>query len=564
MNNFDQHRNEEQRRDDFVHYDEITCLQYLEGLLDRPKALELSAHTAHCPGCRALLHALEHETRMLSNALREQEEAVPERLLAGPVRDRTPWAWVGAFGMAAAGAYWLWTAIIDPWSDQLSQAGFGGTDLMTMLFFHGAFWKGWDSVLSMMQALALISLTVIGFLLLRRSLRRWNTIALVMGALLAALGLPFGVHAAEVHRNEANYTLPADAVVKNDLIVSGNSIHIEGTVDGDLIVFGGSVTVDGHVTGDVIAFTNMLQINGAVDGNVRDFSRQISVRGKVGKNLTAFAETIEADSQSQIGWSATLVGGDVSLNGRIGRDILGYTGQLDLNGFVGGNTDLKTSETFTIGSQAQTLGKIRYTGPAQPAISIGARLASPVETTIAVHKADLVAAMNFWHKLLYWGSAFIFGLVLLLITPGFFAETVRSANRFGVSLGIGALVSIATPVIAVLACITIVGLGVGISTLLLWAIAWYSAKIFIAAWLGQRILGKNSFAGIAIGQKMWPVPHKGAMIGQFALGLVLLDALRMIPYVGLCIGIVVQIWGFGAAAVTLYHRMRSTPEIAPA
>ena len=58
---------------------------------------ELSAHTAHCPGCRALLHALEHETRMLSNALREQEEAVPERLLAGPVRDRTPWAWVGCF-----------------------------------------------------------------------------------------------------------------------------------------------------------------------------------------------------------------------------------------------------------------------------------------------------------------------------------------------------------------------------------------------------------------------------------------------------------------------------------
>ena len=36
------------------HYDEITCLQYLEGLLDRPTARELSAHTDQCTDCREL------------------------------------------------------------------------------------------------------------------------------------------------------------------------------------------------------------------------------------------------------------------------------------------------------------------------------------------------------------------------------------------------------------------------------------------------------------------------------------------------------------------------------
>jgi cytoskeletal protein CcmA (bactofilin family) len=550
MNQFNQHAGGFDR-----HYDEITCLQYLEGLLDRPTARELSAHTDQCTDCRELMHALERETRLLSNALREQEEAVPAHLLTGPVRDNTPWAWVVSFGMAAAGIYWLWTSFIDPAIAQVSEAGFGGTDLMTMLFFHGAFWKGWDSMWSMIQGVALVSLGVIGFFLLRRSFRKFNTIAMVLTALAVALGIPVGASAAEIHRHETHYTLPSDAVVKTDLIIFGDSVQIDGTVDGDLIVFGRNLTITGHVTGDVISFGAITQINGVVDGSVRTFSNQLRLHGKIGKNLTAFSGQLETDAQSSIGWSATLFTGDATLDGRIERDILGYTGHMDINGFVGGNTKLKANETFTIGPHAQTMGKIEYTGSKQPEISSGARLASPVDTTIEIHKTDFYAAMTYWHKLLYWGSAFVFGLVLLLIAPGFFAETVQSADRFGVSLGIGALVFIATPIIAVIACVTIVGLGVGISTFLLWLMALYSVKLFIATWLGRKILGKNAFTGVIAGKKTWPVPYKGALIGQMALGLLLLDAIRLVPYVGLCAAVVAQTWGLGALALTLYRRM---------
>ena len=164
---------------------------------------------------------------------------------------------------------------------------------------------------------------------------------------------------------------------------------------------------------------------------------------------------------------------------------------MDLNGYVGGNIALKASDSFSIGPHAQTIGNIQYRGPVQPVISNGARLANAVVTTILVRKVDWYAGTTYWHRLLYWGAGFMFGLALLLIAPGFFAETVQTADRFGVSLGIGALVIIATPIIAALACITIVGLGVGISTLLLWAMAMYGVKVYIASWLGRKILGKN-------------------------------------------------------------------------
>jgi hypothetical protein len=207
------------------------------------------------------------------------------------------------------------------------------------------------------------------------------------------------------------------------------------------------------------------------------------------------------------------------------------------------------------------MGKIEYSGMKPPEISSGARLASPVDTTIEVHKVDWYQGITYWHKLLYWGAGFVFGLVLLLLAPGFFTETIHNVDRIGVSLGVGALTFIATPVIAVLACITVVGLGVGISTLLLWAIAMYGAKVFVATWLGRKILGKNSFAGVVSGAKTWPVPYKGALIGQLAIGLLLIDGLRIIPYVGFWIAVLAQIGGFGALALTLYHRINSGPSM---
>ncbi len=537
------------------HYDEITCLQYLEGLLDRPTARELSAHTDQCTDCRELMHALERETRLLSNALREQEESVPAHLLAGPVHDKTPWAWVASFGMAAAGVYWLWTSFIDPAMAQANEVGLGGRDLMTSLFFNGALWKGWDSMWSLFQGVAVVSLSVIGFFLLRRSLRKFNTIAMVMTALLVALGIPVGASAAEIHKNETHYILPADAVVKNDLIVFGDSVQIDGTVEGDVVTFGRSTTITGHILGDVISFGSVLQISGTVDGNVRCFAQQFTLHGKIGKNLTSFSGNMIADSQSQIGWSVTVFAGDATFDGRIERDILGFFGHLYLNGFVGGNVQAKGSDTFSIGAHAQTLGSIKYKGPKQPDVSSSAKLASAVETTIEVRNANWYASMNYWHKLLYWGAAFVFGLVLLLIAPGFFSETVQTADRVGVSLGIGALVMIATPIIALLACITVVGLSVGISTLLLWLIALFNVKLFVAAWVGRKILGKNAFMGVVAGARTWPVPNKGALIGQMALGLLLIDAIRLVPYLGICVAILVQVWGFGALVLTLYRRM---------
>ena len=124
-----------------AHFDEMTCMQYLDGQLDRARAAELAAHLDACPECRRLLGALEHESSWLRDALGEEDEAVPARLLALPSRERLSWAWIGALSFACAGAYYAWTGLIEPWQEQFSQAGFGENNLLAILFFGGVFWK---------------------------------------------------------------------------------------------------------------------------------------------------------------------------------------------------------------------------------------------------------------------------------------------------------------------------------------------------------------------------------------------------------------------------------------
>src|SRR3989441_9771434 len=170
MSGQDRHGNE--------HLDEMTCLLYVEGQLDHARAQEVSSHTEHCPGCRTLLHALERESRLLKRAMFEDEEPLPARLAVVPGRSARSlqWVWAVAFGLAATGVYALYTGYIEPWMQQLEQAGFGGTHPLWLLIFQGAVLKGWQSLLSLLAVPAIATLRGFLIVLLKRRVPRCSQV----------------------------------------------------------------------------------------------------------------------------------------------------------------------------------------------------------------------------------------------------------------------------------------------------------------------------------------------------------------------------------------------------
>jgi cytoskeletal protein CcmA (bactofilin family) len=531
------------------HFDEMTALLYLESQLDADHAQDVSSHAATCAECRELLHALKTEGVWLRESLAGDEEAVPSRLIDAPEGHSAPWGWISALGLSAGGAYTLWSGFIEPWRAQAAQAGFTQGNLFTMLFFSGAFWKGWDAMRSLMEFMAVATLGVLVIWLLRRRWRSFPTIAMVLGAMICSLAIPPVASAAETKHGDPNYTLPAGEEVKTDLIVFADRTQINGNVDGDLIVWSRSVTVTGHITGDVICFSQELTVGGPVDGNVRAFAHTVTINNKVGKNVMVFAGEMNLRDTANVGGTITLFTGDAELNGHVAGDLLAFGGNFDINGVLGHDAAFQ-SDTLSIGPSGEIKGRTKFQGSREAEVSPNAKLASPIEFTLKKHEhgRNYSSPRFYWHQTLLWGASFVFGLVLLLLAPGFFFDAGRACRKIAQSIGFGLLFLFATPIAAIIVCITIVGLGVGISTLFLYAIAIYSAKVFVGSWLGERILGE----GIGV----------GAALGRLALGLVILRAVGMLPYIGGWISFAVVAWGLGAIVLALYRYMR--PQLAPA
>jgi hypothetical protein len=524
------------------HFDEVTALLYLEHQLDPGRASEVSAHLAGCSACSGLLRALEGESLWLREALAAEEEPVPSYLTSAPQRSNTHWGWIAAFALAMGGAYTLWSGFIQPWYAEASQAGFTQGNLMTMLFFSGAFWKGWDSMRTLMEFLPLATLGAIGIWVLRKQWRHFTPIAFVMGALVCALAMPPAAMAAEVHHGDPSYPLPAGQEVKTDLIAAGERIRIDGDVDGDLIVFSPSITVNGHVKGDILGFGQEIQVNGPADGNVRVWCQSLSLNSTVAKNVMSWTGRTELGEKAAVGGTITMFSGASELDGRVGGDLLAYVGDLDLNGTIGGDANIR-GDRLTIGSTAEIMGRTKFRGRRQPKVAVGAKLASPIDVTLRKPGPDYSQIAYYWHAVLLWGASFLFGLALLFLFPAFFAKAVSTANQAGVSIGLGILLLFATPIVAVIVCITIVGLGVGIVGLLVYAIAIYAAQIFIASWLGEKMMGIGTGIGPAI--------------ARLAIGLAVLRVLRMVPYVGPIFGLLFTVWGLGALALAIHRSIRT-------
>jgi cytoskeletal protein CcmA (bactofilin family) len=535
------------------HLDEMTCLLYLERQLDRARAQEISAHTQDCAACRTLLRALERESRLLTRAMLEEEEPLPARLaeFQERVKSSLQWIWALAFGLAATGVYALYTGYIEPWQQRLQEAGFGGTSLLGLLVFQGALWKGWQSMITLLEVIALLTLGGVGaaFFGRRIRIRRGSAVALVLAGLCTVLALPQAAPASEF-RKGPSVEVREGETIKGDIFLAGDRVRIEGTVDGDVYVFSHDAAVSGHVTGDVIGFVQTLRIGGKVDGNIRAGVNTLTVSGSVGKNALIFAEYANLDSTGKIGGSITAFVQSLNLEGKLGRDILIFSKHTGISGVVGGSIRARGG-TMSIGATGEVDGPVRFEGENPPDVSSGAKLTSPVEYTKWEHK-PMYRDTHYYVWRVIWTAAFIlFGLVLFLLIPKFAKETIDAAELYGAPIGLGVLVFFAVPIAAFIACITVVGLPLGILTMSFWILMLCTAELVVGTVVGNWILGK--------------VGDTWGTIARMALGFVVVRIAYTLVSQAHALGVLAALgiwtWGMGSISLAIYRRFQ--PKLAP-
>jgi hypothetical protein len=106
------------------------------------------------------------------------------------------------------------------------------------------------------------------------------------------------------------------------------------------------------------------------------------------------------------------------------------------------------------------------------------------------------------------------------------------------SSGYGLVALVATPIIAVLACVTVVGLPIGFIAFLLWLIALYVAKLIVAQVVGTRVI-----------ETLAERREHFAIV--FAVGLFIVTLATNLPLVGGLIGFLVTLIGLGLLVLFL-------------
>jgi hypothetical protein len=220
--------------------------------------------------------------------------------------------------------------------------------------------------------------------------------------------------------------------------------------------------------------------------------------------------------------------GDVTIRGTVDGDVVVADGDVTIRGTVKGDV-VTFSGQATLGRRGHITGDLVY-GDDKPVQASGSRVDGDVKK-FEIGDVSIVGAIGLW--LLFTVSLLLLGLVLLLLAPKAAVAVARTAKTKALVAGIvGLLAFFLIPVIAIAACVTVIGLPLGVVLLFSIVPLYTFAYLAAALVLGRLILKK-------------------ATVLAFVAGLVILQLLVLIPIAGGLIGFLATVFGLGVLLVTL-------------
>lgn len=225
-----------------------------------------------------------------------------------------------------------------------------------------------------------------------------------------------------------------------------------------------------------------------------------------------------------------VVDGDVTIRGEVSGDVVVFDGDITIRGSVAGDV-VALSGLATLGRRGRVAGDLVY-GDDTPVQAPGSQVAGEVKK-IDFADISVIAAIGIWVGVTI--SLLLLGLVLLLLAPRAGEALVRTGRAKPLpSALVGLLAFFLLPAIAIAACITVIGLPLGIVLLLLVLPLYVFGYLTAALVLGSLVLKKVRVlafvAGLVILQLLTLIPIAGGLVGFlavfFGLGVLLLALLR--------------------------------------
>jgi hypothetical protein len=522
---------------------------YADGALSAREARMLEQHAATCAACRARIELLSDESAVLRAALHHAEDLAPIPRFVPPPRARdfvvlvASVALIGAFSQAfwstVAGAIPSELKWLSPLkSRELFESAF---DIVTFVLYEGT--AMWTATLNFIGAALVVAF--VAWLALSAGRRR--AFAGLAAALLAVVvAFPSPGHAFEIRRDDGGVTVAADETIDDTLLAMGQTVTIDGNVNGDLLAFGQEVTVRGNVAGNVVTGAQFVTIEGTVGGSVLGGAEGLSLENaRVGRDFYGFGNEVEIDESTNVAGNAITAGNSVALDGRVGADLKGFGTTVNVSGTVERNFDA-FARSVAIASTARVGGNV--TGYVENAGDLGIADGAVVGGSVEEHVVEREQRRNRYETVGYYfrqivrlAGAFVTGVLLLWLFPVLREISLPNATAVLRSGAIGLATAVTMPVAALIFCLTVVGIPLGILTFVIGAIGLYFSKAVVAQIIGRAVLRNRT------------VPTHYAV--TLLVGLAIVIVAINLPWIGGLANAVLTLVGFGVIVSLVFARL---------
>lgn len=528
----------------------LTHSMYADGELPATEARMLELHAQMCAACTARIDALRAEGAVLRSALKDAEDLEPIPRFVPPPRARDFTVLIASVLLIGgfSKAFWSTVASAIP-----SELGFlnplisgalydRAADFVAFIIFEGA--AMWTAALNFVGAALVVAFAAwLAFAAARR--RVFAGAAAAALAIVAAL--PSVGHAFELRRDDNVVAVAPDETIDDTLLAMSNAIAIDGTVNGDLLAFGESVTVRGNVTGNLITAARTITIEGTVGGSVLGAGQDLSFAdARVGRDLYGFANDLRISERANVSGNAIGFARSVGVDGRVGADFKGFANTITVSGAVEGDVD-------GFGASVRLLPTARVNGNVTAhverdgglSVASGAVVGGNVDERVMERgdraRTPYLTVGYYFSQIVRLAGAFLTGLLLLALFPVLREVSLPNATAVLRSGAIGLAAAVTLPVAALIVCLTIVGIPLGLLTFFLGAIGLYFAKAVVAQIIGRSVLRNPENP-----------PHFALTL---LVGLAIVIVAINLPWVGGIVNVVLTLVGFGIIVSLVLARL---------
>lgn len=337
-----------------------------------------------------------------------------------------------------------------------------------------------------------------------------------------------------------------------DVWVAGALVSIRGVVNHELTAAGAEVDADVNTKGDTRLAGAIVSVTGEFDKDLYVGGARVNVDARIAGSLKAAGARVLVGSRTEIEGPARLAGADVVFAGDAHGPAEMYGDLVRIDGHIAGNV-LVRARSVVIGKTAVVDGDAIFQTLDEPQIEQGAILRGRQTVTLPQPTApDPRATLKALLAVLLFGigAGLILGLILLLGARSLVEQAIACVRQSPFqALVIGLAILILVPVIATFLIVIIVGIPVGLLTLLAFPlmlfVGWVIATFAISDWLFNRGRAERSF---------------GMRLLFLLGGLVVVSLIGIVPIVGALVWLLVMFIGLGA----LWQALRVKPSPRPA